>query len=175
MSLNSPAVNALALEASVMKLLAEWLGKWFTGTAHVLGGHGSLRFPAATLRFQQSALPQPLTGAGITAVWVAAANTTTRWEAGQQVAFDHASWFFLVRAANDDLVCRTASDRLIALLRNPAGTKKLAEKGIHKLRPSPPQLISDGVAAPSGGNDPNYVTRLIACQARLRYPIFSQT
>lgn len=174
MSLSNAPVSALDLESSVMKLFAEWLAKWFDGHAHALGANPTpVTFPSATLRFQQSAQPQPLTGVGISAVWVSASNIKRYWEKGQQVSLDNAAWFFLVRAATDDAACRTTGDRLFALLSNSAGTKELSEKGIHKIAPSNPQLISEGKGSP-GTPDLNYITRLVPCKARLRYPILSQ-
>lgn len=173
MSLTSPAVNAVEIEKSVMTLLDEWLRKWFDGNPHTLGTNPDpVTFPTATVRCQQSALPQPLTGAGITAVWVTGTNVRTFWEGGQQLALDHVAFFLLVRATTD-LPCRTASDALFALLRNPAGPKELAGKGIHKITPGTPQLISDGKGSP-GTHDPNYSTRLVSVKALLRYVIRSQ-
>ncbi len=172
MSLTAPPVNALAIEESVMTIFAEWLAKWFDGANHVLGGHGSVPFPAATLRFQQSSLPQPLSGAGITAVWVSTGVLSTYWEDGQQISWDIADWYFLVRTGGDERLCRRAADRLFAVLRNAMGSKELSEKGIHKVRPTNPRLVSDGTGSVAA--DPNYVTRLVACRAHLRYPILSQ-
>ncbi len=177
--LNAAAVDALALEESVMKLFEEWLRGFFDGGTHVIGAAGSKKFPQAQLRFQQSALPQPLSTVGITAVWVAAAHVRKYWEGGQQISLDHASWMFLVRtdansaAGNADLQCRTASDLLYAILANSAATRGLGQKGINKICPTPAQLLSDGKTQDK--HDPNYITRLVSCRGMLRYRILSQT
>ncbi len=58
--LTNPAVNANALETSVMKLWQEFLSQYFDGGKHAVGATPQVPFPAAELLFQQSAVTQPL-------------------------------------------------------------------------------------------------------------------
>lgn len=58
--LTNDAVNANALESSVMKLWQEFLSQYFDGGKHDVGATPQVQFPAAQLLFQQSAVTQPL-------------------------------------------------------------------------------------------------------------------
>ena len=62
--LTNPAVNANALESSAMKLMQEFLARYFDGGVHAVGATPAVPFPAAELLFQQSAASQPLGAAG---------------------------------------------------------------------------------------------------------------
>lgn len=210
MTLNAPAVNAVAVEASAFALLAEWLAYYFDGESHPLGTQEfeealttetlealtteegealtesvpGISFPVAHIRFQQSDLPKLGTAIGLTVVWVVPGKARRDWEtvAGQrqEMVTLPVTWFFFVRAEgpagstgeNAQQRCRTGSDRLYALLQNSHATRPLAAKGIHKLCPDSPGVMSEG----KGGDKPdlNYVVRMIQCRGLLRYPVYSQ-
>lgn len=180
MSLTKPALNAMDLEGSALALWQEFLALWFDGAAHAAGGHPAVTFPKADLRFQQSALPQPLAdaatgtppGLGLTAVWTSPASVHPAWETvgarRQQVHLADTQFLFFLRAAGPQAtsaspakVAATAAGLLFGLLTNSHATKPLAEKGIHALRPATPVLVADTLHA----------VRLVTCRARLRYPV----
>jgi hypothetical protein len=58
--LTNNAVDANALESSVMKLWQEFLARYFDGGKHDVGAVPQVQFPSAELLFQQSAVTQPL-------------------------------------------------------------------------------------------------------------------
>ena len=168
--LNHPAVSELALEGSVFALFAEFLAGYFDGASHAVGGNAPAVFPKAVLKFQQSALPQPLKGAGIAMVWNSPTLVTKRWDgSGQEVATTSARWNFWIRTELADsgdakALCQDTAQKLFGLLANSAATQALAQKGIHRLRPMTPSLVTDT----------GYVLRLLPCAAQLRWTIRSQ-
>jgi len=132
-------------------------------------------FPAAELRFQQSALAQPLNGIGISLVWDGKTDARLAWEtvdgARQQVAYLKTMVTFWVRVAmrsvanaNARKQAQIASDRLYLILQNSGATRPLSQKGIHRLRPKPPYPVADA----------GYQLRQIVCAAQLRYTVLSQ-
>jgi hypothetical protein len=184
--LNSPAVDSLQLEASVMKLWNEFLLRWFDGAAHTVGTQTGAVFPRVALRFQQSAQPQPLDqgttaapGAGITVVWTAPARWKRGWEprsnARAEIATGEALFLFYVRAEvtetgggqNSESLCRTVSDLLFGLLENGHACLPLGAKGIRHLQPVSPVLVA-------GAAGQSHALRLVSCRAKLRHVIPSQ-
>lgn len=182
MPLAAPSLAAFELEERLANLFEEWLRGYFDGADHAVGAQPALKFPVAELRFQQSALSQPLKEVGITWVWVAASNKRRYWDTiggtRQEISEDRASWFFFIRTnaakpeGNADRMCRTVADRLHGLLGNSAATRALAQRGVHQVCPGTPQLLSEGKSQDKF--DPNYITRLITCRGLLRYPLLSQ-
>lgn len=168
--LASDAVNELALETGVFALFAEFLGDFFDGAPHAVGQNAAVPFPKAVIRFQQSALPQPLNGAGISMTWNSPTLVTKKWDnGGQEVATTLARWNFWIRSELADpgdaaALCMDTAQKLFALLANSGATQPLAQKGIHRLRPMTPSLVTDT----------GYVLRLMPCTAQLRWLVQSQ-
>lgn len=175
-----------------MALWNEYLSGWFDGNMHAVGGNAAVGFPSATLRFQQSAQPQPLAGetpalpgpgVGISVIWVRPSHPKIYWEwirdlsgggsSRQQIAYAPCHFIFFVRAAgpagptgNAKALASQTGDLLYGVLNNSSASRPLGEKGIHKLRPETPVLVS---------GDASYELRLVNCGVVLRYPIRSQT
>ncbi|HEV2329023.1 MAG TPA: hypothetical protein VGY56_09580 [Verrucomicrobiae bacterium] len=187
--MNSPAVNEAALETSTFDLFNEWLKGWFDGNAHAIGAGQPVTFPAAVLRYQQDKLPQPLGGqVGISLVWVNTSKVIYSWKmspvpsgngtnatpARQQVANIKTTWLFMVRSEVENKKnCRSVAELLFAILNNTNAALPLSQKGIHRLRPMPPQLISDG-GRRMEKPDLNFCLRMVQCNGVLRYPVLSQ-
>ena len=174
MSLTKPDVNELALEQSVLDLFGEFLTGYFDGQPHTVGLTTNVAFPVATLKFQQSALPQPLKGAAISLVWNSPGIVRRSWEnlanVRQEVCTTQARWSFWVRAELPDIGDAKAlgmdvAQKLFGLLTNSAATRPLAQRGIHRLRPSTPAFVTDT----------GYVLRVVPCTAQLRWFVRSQT
>ena len=188
--LNSGPVNANALETSVMKLMQEFLARYFDGGKHDLGATPQVQFPAAQLLFQQSAATQPLAeagGAGGLAITLVSSEghrrKWTAWESlrtannpngpnlgvatRQEICYEAVAWNFWVRAngTNSRALCKRGSDGLFGLLSNKAETHALGAKGICRLKVHAPRVIQET----------EYVLRLVSLGATLRYPILSQT
>lgn len=195
MPLTKPAVSELNLEGSHLDLWHEWLSLWFDGQNHVVGANSAVKFPAAVLRYQQHDLPKPLEGltsagkspdgVAISVVWIGGPSIRYTWDTvgglRQRMAFARTGWMFWVRAevtekgeGNAKLKCRDTADRLFAVLENSAATRDLAGKGIHRLRPTPPSIVSEGSSGSKPG-DPTYAMRLVSCSGTLHYPVRSQT
>lgn len=179
MSLSASPISELALETTTLNVWAEFLGLWFNGATHVVGANSAVLFPQVTLRFQQSQLPQPLSGengVAITMTWNVPGTVKLDWDRGQQMALGACTWLFWIRAAGanfstggEKVMCRTVGERLFALLQNNHATRDLHEKGIHHLRPRPPQLIAEG-----GGGDAAFSMRMVTCRGQLKYQVKSQ-
>jgi hypothetical protein len=184
--LTSSALDSLALEKSAMTLWHEFLLRFYDGAAHTVGTRTNIAFPKAALRFQQSALPQPISqgtdaapGAGITLVWTAPVRFTSCWEpdAGvrTQVKYGMANFLFYCRAKvvetgggdNSESLCRRVSDLLFGLLSNGHATMPLAAKGITQIRPNSPVAVSGAAAQ-------DHSVRLVSCRAKLRVVVGSQ-
>jgi hypothetical protein len=174
--MNAGPVNVTALETSVLRLWAEFLAGFFDGEDHPVGSGAAVRFPRVTLRFQQAPLPQPLDGAVITMTWLSPGKTERRWglptgqAAGQpiKVAATDVTWLFWVRAkvvssgsGNSVNLAQEVADKLYGLLANEKAVGPLAQKGIQRLRPETPYLVSDA----------EYALRLVPCHGRLRYQL----
>lgn len=180
MSLSKPAINYLEMEKSVLALWHEFLSGYFDGAAHTLGDSGSVMFPNAALRFQQSEQPQPQDGVGITGVFAGNSNVRRYWDLSDQSPRKRQEWaviraqmIFQVRAsgvmsdaAKPAAHCQFAADRLFALLANGAATRVLGEKGVHHLRPRPPEPVKDSEL---------HALRMVSCAMTLRCFILSQT
>lgn len=115
--MTAPAITEWTIESGTLALFAEWLGIYFDGVSHTVGNVAQI-FPKAELRFQQSALPQPLAGdanagLGISVVWVRPGKVELCGEwvqpptlspnpapamSRQQVAYVPGSLMFFVRA-----------------------------------------------------------------------------
>lgn len=194
MPLTKPAISALALEKSLLDLWEEFLSGYFDGANHGVGPLEAAVFPEAQLRFQQSAVDQPLDGVAITLVWVTPTRNRTEWEdvtnadgsGGRQAqAFDDVMLNFWIRAAGDQAAptnarheCMKAASLLKGLIANRAATLPLAQKGIHHLRPMDPQLVAEGSSEGKASNKLKggdaarlHALRLVSCRAELRYPI----
>lgn len=182
--MNSPAVSEGQIESSTFNLFNEWLKGWFDGGTHAIGGNAAVTFPKAVLRYQQDKLPQPLSDqVGISMVWVNTSKVITSWKlalvagslpARQQIANVQTTWLFMVRSEVENKKnCRAVAELLFAILNNTNATLPLAQKGIHRLRPMPPQLISDG-GRRMEKPDLNFALRMVQCGGTLRYPVLSQ-
>jgi len=176
--LTNDAVNANALETSVMKLMQEFLAQYFDGGKHDLGATPQVQFPAAQLLFQQSAVTQPLQGSGgsggLAITLVSSEGHRRKWTAWenvdgarQEICYEAVAWNFWVRAngANSRALCKSGSDGLFGVLSNKAETHALGAKGICRLKVHAPRVIQET----------EYVLRLVSLGATLRYPILSQT
>ena len=174
--LNSPRVDANAIEASVMTLWQEFLAGHFDGQPHDLGATSGVVFPRVDLAFQQSALAEPLDGApsaglALTVVWSETLQRrVSRWEslsgARQEVVQAPAAFNFWVRAtgANSRREAKRVADLLHGLLNNSYETRVLAQKGMQCVTALTPRAIQDS----------DYCLRLVSVTARLRYVILSQ-
>jgi hypothetical protein len=186
------AVNANALESSVMKLWQEFLSQYFDGGKHDVGATPQVQFPAAELLFQQSAVTQPLAApnlglatGGLAITMVASEGHRRKWTAWeslrtannpngpnlgvatrQEICYEWVAWNFWVRAngTNSRAVCKCGSDGLFGLLSNKAETHALGQKGIIRLKVHAPRVIQET----------EYVLRLVSLGATLRFPILSQ-
>jgi hypothetical protein len=180
--LTKPAVDANALETTVLNLWYEFLTRYFDGQPHAIGATPEVEFPKVELQFQQSAVSQPLdqapaSGVAITMVW--SEGDRRRWTAWeflrtsnnpngerQEICYERVAWNFWVRASgsNGRANGKLASDRLFGLLGNRAETHALGQKGICRIKAAAPRAIQDT----------DYVLRLVTVTATLRYPILSQ-
>ncbi len=189
-TLTSPAISELKIESGLFTLFNEFLKRFFDGGSHAVGYNAPVVFPAAELRYQQAEHTSPLNGVGISMVWVAGSNIRYHWEtvaAGpsatgrtlQRMAVMRANWMFMIRAqivnsgtGNAKALAQQTGELLFAVLQNSAAVKPLGQKGIHRLRPDAPRLLSEGSGAKPG--DPTYAMRLVTCAGTLRYPVISQ-
>lgn len=170
-ALTKSAVDQFALEQTTLELVNEFLGGYFDGNPHAVGGR-TLTFPKVELAYQQSAVSQPLHGVAITTVWTQGGKTWRGWEtiggARQQMFYTRTTMNFWVRGQGQATAqgtanarCQQAMDLLQGLLLNPDATRALAQKGISHLRPEPGGAVMSA----------DYVMRLIRCEAHLRYPV----
>ena len=159
---NGP-IDGSQFEASLLNCLGEYLHGYFTGSSHALfAAQKTLTFPLASLRFQQGFQDQPLGGVTIRTVL---ANSGT----GQQTQYAN-QWrtkqtcgveFYVnanVKTAradgwNSDLLSRTTSDCLYALLLDRGASIPLQANGFRRLRPQNPAVHQDSL----------YSTRRIRC------------
>jgi hypothetical protein len=172
--MKAEAVSELDLETLVMRLWYEFLGRWFDGGTHAVGGNASVDLLKAALVFQQGPVPQPLNGLVISLLWPTRSEPRLWWTtvAGARVqqAELNAGWCFLVRAElpadgmtnGKEQVMKSAS-RLFAVLENCATRSELAGKGILRLRASALQLVSEG----------RYEVRKVECRGKVRWRVKS--
>lgn len=135
------------IDEAAQRPWAQWLGTWFDGAAHELGGVTHL-FPPAALAFDRDDLPQVLPGLGIHLVSEAAPAARSLTTIGTRVLAP-VRWLIFVRAGgltnqygNPAHRARLGADLLHALLRDPAATAGLAREGIHDLRSLAPRALS---------------------------------
>ncbi|MDE2105483.1 MAG: hypothetical protein KGL39_50110 [Patescibacteria group bacterium] len=191
--LTAPAITELDVESSTFAIFAEWLGKYFKGQTASIGGNANVPMPKAVIAFGQTPATQPLNPvatpssqnggvapqASITMVWGTPLSTERKWEippggpagTAQLMVYKKVRWNFWVRCEqqaaagnNARKLCRQAAEMLSALLMNPATTHELGQKGIHHLRPSEPDPVSDT----------GFILMLVGCRAQLRYPVLKQ-
>lgn len=185
MPLTANAVSAGRIEESIGKLWYEWLTGYFNGANHTIGGV-VLDFPAAEVRIQGRPVSQPLTGASIAVTWVSPAAIRRCWEPAsgvlQERVYARMSFSFWVRTTgraadgtNAHYQAQLAADRLYAALSNSRETMTLAEKGMHRIRARPPQLVAKGPLAMGGDQASEYEMRLIGVTATLTYTVASQS
>ena len=180
--LTAASISEFAVESSALEVWREWLAKYFDGASHSVGAAGSIEFPAVTLLFQQSAIPQPLSGAAITCTWIEPGVTEKSWDrvataspTTQKVLSAYTSFLFWIRAelntgaGQGKRLAQQVGERLYGLLNNAAATSELCEKGIHQIWPRPPQLVTEG-----NRGQTEYAMRLVSCQVMLRYPVLGQ-
>jgi hypothetical protein len=170
--MNAGPVNVMALETSVLRLWAEFLAGFFDGAEHQVGDGGAVPFPRVAVRFQQAPLPQPLNGAVITVTWLSPGKTERRWGVAQgqrtKVAATDVTWLFWVRAkvvssgsGNSVNLAQEVAEKLYGLLANERAIGPLAQRGIQRVRPETPYLVSDA----------EYALRVVPCHGRLRYAL----
>jgi len=193
--LTNDAVNANALESSVMKLWQEFLSQYFDGGKHDVGASPQVQFPAAQLLFQQSAVTQPLAEAGGLAItmvsseghrrkWTAWENVASPVPSGpdasgdgtggspvlpktrQEICFEWVAWNFWVRANG-------TNSRAVCKSGSDGLFGLLSNKAeTHALGQK--GIIRLRVHAPRVIQETEYVLRLVSLGATLRYPILSQ-
>ena len=146
------------------------LAAYFDGATHLLGGV-SRPFPLAGIAFDQGApSQQPLNGAEIR-VTLQPVTSWSHWAGGTAgdelraesvMLFSH--WVRARRSSGDgdsNLLANKVADALYAILGNPAATVALQREGIQMLRPQPPESL----------HDKSHMLRLVACEARLVFPV----
>jgi hypothetical protein len=145
----SGAMSLTGIEESSMKLWAEFLAGYFDGEEHDVMG-GPLRFPEATIVFQQANHPNEGLFVHITALNPGSTKTEIG-SRGQREARNKTTWNFWVKSLvkkpredghNTESLCRLTSDRLYALLMSRDLTLPLNRRGLHSIRPNPPRLIT---------------------------------
>lgn len=167
----------MAVQGSVLALMAEWLAQYFDGKRHDVGQLKDVQFTTAELHFQQAAVSQPLPGVAITVVWSEGGSRKKYWEwvtdgdtppvrSRQEMVYDRVNWNFYVRAngTNAKQQAKLTADLLAGLLGNSAETQSLSQKGVHRLRPSDPRVIAET----------DYSLQMVTCAATLRYAVLSQ-
>lgn len=179
--LTNPAVNELAVVQTTLDLFAEFLGRYFDGAKHDVGGHAQVQFPKPELLFQQSPITQPsdkinaspaqsTDTLAITMVWNDPSRKWIGWETEdgtrQQIVQSAVSFNFWVRAAGTNYrrQGKVTADLLHGLLGNAAEARLLGQKGILRVRPQEPRAVQDD----------GFSLALVVVRAQLRYPILSQ-
>ena len=151
--LTSPPITASQFEGSMFSCLGEWLSGYFNNGMHTINNlPAPILFPAAQLKFQQQAMPQPLNGAVIWSVMEDQGVLVEKQVAGQYQGWQRVHLCLYVRAnvrgdnpegANSDWLCRTVSDRLYGLLADRGATIPLQQKGFRWIRAHPPATKYD--------------------------------
>lgn len=191
MSLTAPALSELTLQSGVKALLSEWLRSWFDGQEHAVGDNAPVVFPelgVTAINFDQGPAPQPMADAasesGISVVDGAPGQEIRMtfqplgfrrdWDqkflgptgSDARLIQEEVAIIFLVACrlhsmAESNLQADQTTQLLGAILRNPAATAPLAEKGVHRLRPSHPRTIAGE----------NLALRMLYCRAELGYRV----
>jgi hypothetical protein len=172
------------LEQATYNLFAIWLARYFDGGSHAIGSNAPVLFTKAVFGFAQSLLPQPQNPqaavpvtatvvSGITMVFATCpGKTSRRWEnvddVRQHMYYTPVRWNFWVRCSTADdagrAACLQTAGLLKSILANAKETRVLAANGVHRIRPSMPEVIADNT----------YILRLVNCEANLRYAVLSQ-
>lgn len=181
--INAAAVKAFEVELTAKRIIAEWLAKWFDGSAHLIPGQATpVLFPLVAVGFDSSAPPQPLDGVDgceIRVLTYVGANRKlvggSGWDSFQHVRFD-----FYVRASlrgNADAgggqaLAMQVSGLLFGILDHPhchadpdtpmPRPPELGRLGLTHIRPRAPQLVSMF----------EYACRHISCTAQLIYTVY---
>lgn len=178
-ALANPAVSELAVVKSALDLMAEFLGRYFDGTKHDVGGNSQVQFTAPQLLFQQSPIAQAsdalaagapsLDTLAITMVWNDPSKKWKAWETvdgvTQEIVQSQVSWNFWVRAAGSNYRAqgKLTADLLYGLLGNSAETRVLGQAGILRVRSAEPRAVQDD----------DFSLSLVVVRAQLRYPVLS--
>ena len=176
MSLDSPAVDAVHTERSLLKILNEWLASYFDGGPHTIAnGSDAIIFPKVNRAFGQGEAMQPVFDLGkgvdtnIRVVIHPRQETVSQMDcvlftgklADQALLINF--WVETKRPGKgqSELHAETVGDLLKAILTNPDSRYALAERGVTHLTPSPVAWL------PSA----DYAKRLVACGASVQYGI----
>lgn len=199
--LNNPAVDASAVETSVMKLWQEFLARYFDGGQHDVGAVENVQFPQAELHFQQSAVTQPLGAAGqsgegraqsggLAITLVGSEGSGRKWTSWENVdapsggAPDGTGGAPVLPRTRQE-ICYERVDWnfwIRATGTNARAACKLASDrlfGLLNNKAETHALGAKGISrvratAPRAIQETDYVLRLVTCGATLRYPILSQ-
>lgn len=181
MPLSSATLTAVNVTTGAKTLLKEWLGDYFDGAAHSVGGV-SVTFPDLTtdplgIVFDQDIADQPETGSETTRqlrIIIVPGKTRQDWTDEAPVSGQtHRRWVFdevnlqcwmTARAPTwpeGNMIVNQMADLLHAVLKNPAIAFPLAEKGVRHLRPRHAIPIQTERAP----------MRLLMCPAQLFYSV----
>lgn len=160
MSLTGAAITEVTVESASKGLLAEWLGMWFDGAAHSVGGIAVI-FPKVTIGFDQGPVSQPMddgsTGGGATAkceIRVVCHPRATRQDRVAETVSERTAlvqdgvlFHFWVRSrvradGGSAAMVNQVGELLVAILRNPDARIDLAGKGIAHMKPSKPEPMA---------------------------------
>lgn len=172
------SLSGIGYEESLMKLWQEFLAGWFSDSSHELQEDVDVRFPAATLAFQEMESKTGLEGLGISVVLPNNDMTRPVWEDSEpDKSHRHLrNWLrmeFIIRAVvkakrddgqNSKSLCRLGSDLLYSLLLNKPKLMPLNRAGVLAIRPRPPRWITSG----------DYPTRGLSCRMQLHFPVTEQ-
>lgn len=170
-ALTSPAITELTTESAVYLLLHEWLGQWFDGLSHALGGNPAVTWPVAGIKSGQGAVLQPLESEVEIRVVMhpraeGAARLDTALYAGKLIT-EYVTLNFWVRAKTPgagqaQLAARRVGELLKALLTHPDSRFALAQRGICQLQPQGPAAMMPST---------EYAERMLSCAAQLQYSV----
>ncbi len=154
--LSNPAINELSVEASAMKLWAEFLGGWFDGQQHMLRGAlvdipqvNGLTFQEMMLDGKDGLYLQVTTdqqASQKTRLWI-----DERWMVQEYVKINF--WFrALVKSARTDghnsiSLVRWGADTLSSILSSKLLVAPLGRKGMTRFRPQPHKIVTGSTCA----------------------------
>jgi hypothetical protein len=149
--LKSGSISILNVEECATRLLREFLGGWFDGGQHIIAGM-AVKFPQASLTFQECPLPNPLEGLGIQVSMTRQGRHVRRlWSEDNWMITERCTIDFYVRARvktarpdghNSHSLVRWGSDSLFNLFSSIDAVKPLLRRGIGVVRPLRSVLIS---------------------------------
>jgi hypothetical protein len=161
-------VTSNTTDSAPQKLWKEWLSGYFDGASHDIGpsGTGAVTFPAASIRFDQSSLDQPLAeGLNIHVIAQTLRSFEFLSDTGKVITHEM-RWQFLVRASSVDagkgtpeLVCRDGTQLLKACLMNDYAVQPLAQKGIFDLKVTEAEPLQST----------SYILRRVNVRGRLQF------